>query len=97
MWIFLDVSFLKGYIYSSPHNPSVPADAVMWLFYFHDFRGKRYHPVSIFSRRIFYGTNLHERETYPAIAFIHGTSDGIVNDGQFAVQHYRQLFCGKDQ
>ena len=24
-------------------------------------------------------------------------SDGIVNDGQFTVQYYRQLFCGKDQ
>ena len=23
--------------------------------------------------------------------------NGAVNDGQFSVQHYRRLFCGKDQ
>lgn len=40
-------------------------------------------------------TYMKEKPILPC--FYHGTSDGIVNDGQFAVQHYRQLFCGKDQ
>ena len=44
-----------------------------------------------------YERRIYERTTGAAAAFVNGTSDDIIDVGQFSVQHCGQLFCSEDQ